>query len=210
MKLVFIHGWAFDPTFWSPLASRLPEHEHEFVNLGYFGGVANFNPQPNSILVGHSLGFVHGIKMSSDWAGLISVNSFSKFVKDDAGVGCVPAASLRKLQKDLRQNPDQALSNFYSMIGTKKTPEAAPDFVQLQNGLEELQTADIGQQLSNSRAPRLVLASINDPLVPVAASEYLGDVKWHATGGHILPQSDPAWCAKQMTEFIKTNFRQAA
>lgn len=204
LELVFIHGWGFDARFWDALAERLPQFGQHRVELGFF----NENPATEipdareKILVGHSLGFVRGIKREG-WKGWIAINSFSRF--DD----CVPPANLREMRLRLQKDPAKTLQGFYQMIGAE--PHAGtPNMERLRDGLDELRDSDLTDVVSTLNVPGLVLAGGNDPLVPQKPSQKLGSYAeqfmLNETGGHHLPQSAPDWCASMIVEFTAANF----
>jgi pimeloyl-ACP methyl ester carboxylesterase len=216
MRLVFIHGWGFEAGFWDGLAGLLPQFRQRRVDLGFFGEPADFvEDETPSLLVGHSLGFVHGMRSGAKWAGWVAINSFPRFVATDTEAGCVPAAALRGMRRNLMSDPQRTLYEFYSRIGA--TPPAlttAPQLERLRDGLDELRDADSGAARRASHKPGLVLAAQNDPLVPCATSEALVDshaqIRWHADGGHMLPLNAAPWCAEAIMEFIKTHFGEEA
>lgn len=211
MKLVFIHGWAFDRQFWNPLAALLPEFEKAFVDLGFFG-----QPEPiptddtPALLIGHSLGFIIGMQTTKSWQGWIAINSFPRFVIKDS-IGCVSESSLRIMKKNLMKNTSSTLNDFYSMIGAAPLQTGlTADTEKLASGLDTLRDTDVVEKLEALSIPGLVLGSENDPLVPIETTESFHFPKTatvlHPNGGHVLPQSDPAWCADSIKKFINRNF----
>lgn len=214
MKLTFIHGWGFDRNFWRPLAALLPQHEHSLVDLGFFGE-PDGDTTAGGILVGHSLGFHAGLRRRSDWQAWIAINSFPRFVEDGSGTGCVPAAALRTMKKQLARDAKRTLADFYQLIDAEAPAAAAtPDVQTLAEGLDVLNRCDAGTYPALAQCPGLILASPNDPLVPMAASEALATpnarLAVHETGEHLLPQSAPAWCADAITGFLRSAFSEAA
>lgn len=209
MELVFIHGWGFDARFWDQVCALIPQFPQRRVDRGYFGlpsAAESFGE--NSILIGHSLGFLHGVAQKQDWGGWIAINAFTRFIPD-----CVPEARLREMKMGMAFASDLTLRTFYARIGAE-APSGSPDIARLRSGLDELQTCDITATLGQLDAPGLVLAAHNDPLVPVVTSEALGKLvrrgggMWHETAGHILPLNDPAWCAKAITSFAESFLKQ--
>jgi pimeloyl-[acyl-carrier protein] methyl ester esterase len=158
----------------------------------------------DKILIGHSLGFMHGIRQRQDWKGWIAINSFPRF----AGT-CVPGFILREMRKRLESDPAKTLSDFGGLIGAELNTNKG-NIEHLLQGLDTLRDEDIGDVLGTRAMPGLVLASHNDPIVPDSASELLGDfahdIGWHDDGGHMLPQTYPAWCAQKITKFLKDTF----
>jgi pimeloyl-[acyl-carrier protein] methyl ester esterase len=209
MKLIFIHGWGFDAGFWDRLAPLLPEFGQQRIDLGFFGKKTDDVQPEENILVGHSLGFVHGMRNSQNWAGWVAINCFPRFVSDGDKIGCVEPAVLRTMRQQLAKNPERTLTAFYELIGASQMVAASSDLDNLSAGLDELRDADIGGLLQTNTKPGLILAAKNDPLVPVSTSEAMAvsnkRLRWHPTGGHILPQSEAAWCAKVIEDFMEAN-----
>jgi pimeloyl-[acyl-carrier protein] methyl ester esterase len=213
VELVFIHGWGFDARFWDNLCALMPQFRHSRIDLGFFGAAPQAHDSKSSkrVLVGHSLGFVHGLKYYKNWHGWIAINGFTRFIDGAGRPGCLPVARLRALKIGLQNDAKKTLDDFYALIGAPP-PRAAPNGERLREGLDELQAADAEDFLEESRLPGLVLAGRCDPLVPLAASETLvhkarqGRLHLHEEAGHLLPLSDPAWCAQAMAGFLADCF----
>jgi pimeloyl-[acyl-carrier protein] methyl ester esterase len=208
MQLVFIHGWGFDTSLWDALAPHLTEFNQRRVDLGFFGPSSDtIDKHEPAILVGHSLGFVYGMTRRHNWQGWIAINSFPRFVATTDKLGCVSEASLRRMKQNVLLDPVKTLSEFYVRLGA--TPPAmlataAKD--KLASGLDVLRDTDIGKELTASSVPGLVLASANDPLVPLATSQNMMgshiETLIHPDGGHMLPQTASDWCAETIKSFI--------
>jgi len=205
--LVFIHGWGLAPDFWNRLAPLLPGTEQHRVNLGFYGEPAETFPGDDCVLIGHSLGFVYGMAKKKNWRGWIAINSFPRFV-GPPGSGCASLDELKDMASRLEKNPAETLKKFYAFIGAEP-PAGYPDLKKLREALDMLRILAVGR----SAIPGLMLAARNDCLVPEATGAALAaghSAEWHESGGHVLPQSDPAWCAERISSFLKQNFREAA
>src|SRR5262245_19094736 len=102
VELVFIHGWGFDARFWDALSTLLPQFPQKRIDFGFFASPkADDAPTSPHILIGHSLGFVHGITKMKKWDGWIAINSFPRFVKTETKPGCTSAAELRDIRQRL-------------------------------------------------------------------------------------------------------------
>jgi pimeloyl-[acyl-carrier protein] methyl ester esterase len=213
MRLAFIHGWGLAPPFWDLLAERLTDYPQVRIDLGFYGeaspNIAYFlaGNEP-TVLVGHSLGFVHGLDLSYPWTGWIAINSFTRFIASSAGDGCVPSLVLREMRQRFAADPTETLGRFCAMIGVEYDRRPF-DRERLLKGLDRLRDADVTEKLASLLAPGLVLASQHDPLVPVAATDVLGEfasdgVAWNENGGHILPYKEPDWCAQKIASFLES------
>jgi pimeloyl-[acyl-carrier protein] methyl ester esterase len=234
MELVFIHGWGFDVRFWDALGELLPQYKQHRIDLGFItprhhepsskqgsDGDADWVPDKSGqpwtdrifrddvdyVLIGHSLGFVYGVKRKRNWQSWIAINSFPRFVRTDLQPGCVAGAELRELRAGLVSNSTRALEAFYERIESYP-PNGSPNIEQLRSGLDELRDSDAGNILEGLETRGLVLASRNDPLVPPKVSENLcglvrnGVLLWNEGGGHTLPMRDPVWCAQAIEDFL--------
>ena len=200
MKLIFIHGWGFDARFLDQLSPLLGQFQQQRVDLGYLGAEPNDIESRGNILIGHSLGFVLGMQ-HTDWTGYIAINSFPHFLN------CVPAVVLHKMQKQLAADPQRTLSDFYKLIGATPPSATNLNMPRLAQGLNDLRDVDITATLRDWKKPALVLASENDPLVPLAVSQSMpAQQTLHPSAGHMLPQNDPAWCADAITSFLRQHF----
>lgn len=212
MELVFVHGWGFDAHFWDPVCAWLSQFRQRRMDLGFYGNPSAAPPFDNeAILIGHSLGFVHGFTQKKDWGGWIAINSFPRFIYNTDQSGCVAAVELRGMKTFLALDSAKTLRGFYDRIGAEP-PEGSPNVERLRSGLDELRDGDVESVFATLDAPGLVLAARNDPLVPIATSEALGrmakkgGIMWHETGGHILPLRDPVWCAEAIQGFVQNFF----
>jgi pimeloyl-[acyl-carrier protein] methyl ester esterase len=236
MRLYFVHGWAFAPDCFDALAPRLADWPQVRADLGYFGATKIPEFAPGDVLVGHSAGFSWGLSQRQDWAGVVAINAFSRFVRDEDGRGCVRAAELRALRRALARDPAASVAEFRTRHGGGAC--AAPNGEALAAGLEFLENWDartpsrhceepqatkqstvrasrnvdcfaplaMTAERSSARLPRLVLASEDDPLVPLDAGRELaqsGDEFFRESGGHGLPWTAPDFCAQKIGDFLR-------
>jgi len=200
VRLYFVHGWAFGPDCFDALAQLLADWPQVRADLGYFGPAQIPAFAPGDVLVGHSAGFGWGISQRRDWAGVIAINAFSRFVQDEDGRGCVRSAELRALRRALARDPKGCVDDFRAQHGG--APCVAPNAEALANGLDVLKTLDVHP----IQPSRLVLASEDDPLVPLDAGRELaqsGGDFFCAAGGHGLPWTAPAFCAEKIRDFLR-------
>jgi pimeloyl-ACP methyl ester carboxylesterase len=156
-------------------------------------------------LVGHSAGLLWGLRQSRDWAGVVALNSFSRFTLDDAGRGCVKPAALRAMQKSLARDAQICVNGFRASIG--EGPAAVPA-QPLAEGLELLRDFDVASSIGGK--PWLVVGAADDPLVPPAETKNLaeasgGKLELRASGGHGLPWTAPEFCAERILEFLRAH-----
>ncbi len=202
MRLVFVHGWAFDSALWDGIAAALPDLPQIRIELGFLGATttrAEFSA--DDVLIGHSLGFLWGVTHYQTWRAAIAINGFARFAGGEGA--CVRPASLRAMRLGLARDAQAILDTFYCSLGCAVTAKSCST-QHLAEGLALLETRQIATPLA---APSLILAARNDPLVPVAASEHLAavagrPVTWSGEGGHLLPLTRPQWCADAIGAFL--------
>ncbi|MBB4198183.1 pimeloyl-[acyl-carrier protein] methyl ester esterase [Rhodoblastus sphagnicola] len=201
MRLYFVHGWAFGPDCFDALAPLLGDWPQARADLGYFGPARIPDFMAGDVLVGHSAGFGGGLSRRRDWAGVVAINAFSRFVLDEEGRGCVRPAELRALRRALARDPAGCVAAFRARHDGGAC--GAPNVAALAEGLDFLETVDV----CPADGPALVLAAEDDPLVPLDASRNLaqsgGELWLSATGGHGLPWTAPAFCAETIKDFLR-------
>lgn len=208
--LVFVHGWGFDASFWNPLRAALSEFDDLAFDLGFLGdeSLPEVPAGGRRVAVGHSTGFLWLLKAKPfAWDALVSINGFSRFVE---GEGFRPAVAPRLLDRmiaRLGHCPEEVTADFLARCGSREKPgRLNPE--RLHEGLIWLRDWDARAELDSDSTPVLVLAGKRDPIVPVAMTEHCFAANsrivrhWHETGGHLLPLSAPAWCARHIREFF--------
>ena len=150
------------------------------------------------ILIGHSLGFVHGIKQRQDWKGWIAINSFPRFIKTKSKLGCVPARRFaRYAHARLTGRSDKNPCRDFINLLARRAADGTLNVERLRDGLDELRDADIrstSRMLPN--VPGLVLAGGKDPLVPEGdqrktLGRMANAILCCMKAAICLPQSDP-------------------
>ncbi len=209
MRLVFVHGWALGPEIWDFVAPRLDAFEQTRANLGYFGVADIPDVRTGDVLVAHSAGLAWGFHARKNWAAIVAINAFSRFTLDESGRGCVKPAALRAMRKALARDPQDCVETFRSSIGAPPPPGPAQVGV-LAQGLDLLRDFDAAP-LSGT-CPWLVLGADNDALAPASETRELaarmqGKLAPHASGGHGLPWTAPAFCAARIAEYLRSHAR---
>ncbi|HEB79980.1 MAG TPA: alpha/beta fold hydrolase [Rhodospirillales bacterium] len=192
--LVLVHGWGFDESFWAPLMAALPEARCKTVALGSRQVVVS-GPGP-VIAVGHSLGFLWLLhEQPFAWSALVAINGFTRFID-----GVAPR-TLQRMIIGLERAPEKTVADFMALCGAE-APERL-DVERLRQGLQWLMDWDAREALEAETAPVAALAGRSDPIVPAAASEAAFKSRLHwRDGGHLLPLTDPDWCAERIRECL--------
>ncbi|MEN4920928.1 alpha/beta hydrolase [Achromobacter spanius] len=212
--LLFVHGWAFDAAFWTPLRAELADWPQAVSDAGYFGPPRHPELAGPVIAVGHSLGVLRLLReLPSGCAGLVSINGFPRFgaAPDYAGV---PARMLDRMLKRLSESPLAVVREFRQRCGDE-SEFAEPRLAALGRDLEALRDEDQRAALAALPVPLLGLAGEADPIVSAAMTRaaFAGhpgqDIHWREQGGHLLPVSDTAWCASRIRDFADRLARDA-
>lgn len=204
MRLVFVHGWALGPEIWDRIAPQLGRFPQVRVDLGFFGSPRLPDLRAGDILVGHSAGLLWGLRQKRDWAGLVAINSFSRFCLDAQGRGCVKPAALRAMQKNLAQDAQNCVKAFRASIGAPPIARLA-QAAALAEGLALLRDFDAAPHLLGKS---LVLAARDDSLSPPGEADNLARISsarlvLSPTGGHGLPWMAPDFCAAPIEDHLR-------
>ena len=206
--LVFLHGWAEEPAIWSGIIERLEGHNSIVADLGFFGNREESIPDvpDGAILVGHSLGFLWGMKrFAPKFSSVISVNGFTRFSAAHNFTAAVPVKILDRMISGMARRPETVVSDFILRCGgaQPKGMDMNPD--RLTEGLIWLRDWDGRLEFSNFPGEALVLAGGEDPIVSREMTEACftaNSIEWLEEGSHLLPQTHPDWCAANIMRFL--------
>lgn len=197
------HGWSYDETFWAPLLAHLPNVTPLLVNEGYYGAPA-FPPPPSTPYwaVGHSAGVMALLGQEHpSCLGLIAINGFAQFHESDDFPQGVPTRMITRMQRRLATQPSDVLSSFRRACDDPAPlPETPPHIDRLLAGLERLCHDNHHPFLDRWNGRLYSLAGTTDPLSPARAGLPAPAQTTVHQGGHLLPLTDPAFCAS----FIQT------
>lgn len=208
MILWFVHGWGFDSALWSALATRLAGHRAVLADLGYFGAEALAPPTAPFIAVAHSFGTMRVLRDAPlACSGLIALNGFDGFVARAGRPGVAPRVLDRMIAR-FEEAPRAALADFRARCGTD-APFPAPDIKRLSRDLLALRDMDCAPDAARWSMPILSLQGGHDPILPApmreavfAATAHV-ERATHPAAGHLLPVTEPEWCASQIAGFVE-------
>ncbi|MFF7055514.1 alpha/beta fold hydrolase [Achromobacter spanius] len=207
--LLFVHGWAFDATVWTPLRAELGDWPHAVADAGYFGAAQSPAAAIGPVVaIGHSMGMLRLLRdLPSNCVGLVSINGFPRFgAAPDFDAG-VPRRMLDRMMKRLSTDSTAVLQDFRERCGDASA-FGAPCLEPLARDLEALRDEDQRDALAALPVPLLILSGLDDPIVPAAMTQAafggrLGDERHDLEhGGHLLPASAAPWCARHIAGFI--------
>ncbi|WP_260926666.1 alpha/beta fold hydrolase [Novosphingobium sp. 9] len=207
MKLLFLHGWGFDASFWEPLRAALPEFAHEADDRGYFGDPHTLAPDRMStpvLAVTHSFGTM---RLLADpppgLVGLVAINGFDHFSARPDRPG-VPMRVLDRMLRRFDEDPAPVLAEFRRQIGCHDDFEMCEP-----EPLREDLLAMRDAHLSLSPVPVLAIHGSADPLLPPDLRAATFTRGTHPArrmdspeGGHLLPRENPALCAAAIRGMI--------
>lgn len=205
LPLVFVHGWAFGPDFWTPLQRELAVRDALTLDLGFFGPENLDLPGELFVAVGHSLGLLWLLRHAQDrLAALVSLGGFGRFD--------VPAGPTRAMRRGLSRAPAQVISAFHQACalpdelapGNAALAEARPDH--LAQGLDCLLQWDERPALQAFKRPLLALAAADDAIVPsdLSRTSFPEGLIMLESGGHAFPASRPAQCSLHIAPFLES------
>lgn len=197
MILRFLHGWGFDAGFWADLLVKLGDWPAVVDDRGYFGAPAAAETGEPCIVVAHSFGAMRALAAPpDDCRGLVAINGFDRFV---------PGVSRRIVDRMLTKfdiDPATVLGDFRSRCGETR-PFGTIDVAPLRQDLLTLRDGESAMW----GGPLLSLQGADDPLLPapvrdsVFADAPLLERITHPGGGHLLPVTDAARCARAIRTF---------
>ncbi|WP_243359552.1 alpha/beta fold hydrolase [Fundidesulfovibrio terrae] len=204
-RIVFVHGWAFGPSFWEPLRAGLADYPSTTVDLGFFGPEALVLPEGSFVGVGHSLGVLWLLRHAAPrMRALASLGGFARFA--------VPAGPVRAMRRGLSRDATAVLTAFYRTCGL--APERSPSMAgarpeRLAEGLDWLLGWDETASLAAFPGPLLALAAPDDAVVPETLSrssfpQGLAVLPGFPGGGHAFPATRAQECAQAVRAFLET------
>ncbi len=208
MKLLFLHGWGFDASFWNPVIARLPGHACVADDRGYFGAPATPAVRGPALVVAHSFGAMRALAgAAQECLGLVAINGFARFTDPGDGSGIAPRV-LDRMMARFASDPGAVLADFRQRCGSVNPPlPLAPDA--LREDLDVLRRGDFRANAASARFPILSLQGQSDPLLagPMREQAFAGarflERDMLPGGGHLLALSDPDWCAGHIAAFAE-------
>ncbi len=208
MKLVLLHGWAFDAGLWRELVPLLPSRDVVLADRGYFGEPCEpLSPGPH-LVVAHSLGSMQALcAPSPECAGMVAINGFDCFAAQ-AGYPGVPVRVVDRMLARLDEAPDRVVAEFRLQCWAA---EAAPVVHRevLRGDLAFLRDGDCRAQSSTAPFSILSLHGQGDPILPAALREATfasaGRLQQAVCddGAHLLPFTHAQWCADRIAQFMR-------
>ena len=210
-RLVFVHGWAFDPGVWQGLRAELDDLDTAVIDLGFFGPPTGPAAPPDRpvIAVGHSLGVLWLlVTRPFPWRGLVSINGFPRFTDGPDYEPAVPHRQLERMIRRFQADPAGITEEFRNRCGAFGPLPDGPVPESLLHGLNWLRDWDARETASPDDPPMLALAGGDDPVLPAGMDEHCFNAfpRVHRErldgAGHLLPVTHPTWCAARIRAFL--------
>lgn len=206
MRFFFVHGWGFDTTLWDRLAPLLPEWPSDRLDRGYFGQFQEPSPTTPFVAVAHSFGAMLMLRgMPAECRGLIAINGFERFSATPNRAGVAPRVLDRMIAR-FDEDAPAVLAEFRRRCGWM-APFQNIERERLRQDLRTLRDGDYREQAARFARPILSVQGGADPILPTGLRESAfasASVVNYATspgGGHLLPVTDPDFCANQIRVF---------
>ena len=209
MKLVFMHGWSFDSSFWTPLHDALGRPEAVFVECGYTGKPVSLTlPDTPYLAITHSAGTLACLAGRAPLCrGLVAFNGFARFSQAEDYPQGIPLRILARMKSRLMRDPVGVVRQFRQQFDPF-IPCETPHVSTLLAGLDSLIDSDARSAALERGTEITCISGRNDPLLSPAMTEASFPHATHhaCDGGHLLPLTDPAGCAA----FVASKLEQAA
>ncbi|GBQ11071.1 alpha/beta hydrolase [Komagataeibacter rhaeticus] len=210
LPIIFMHGWAFDPTVWEQTRAALGPMETRCLDFGFFSPRADLDlPARPYVGVGHSLGALWLLRHHGPHCrGLLLINGFSRFGAGPDFADGISPRIIARMRTGLRHAPEGMLRTFRQRAGinTPVPPHIACD--RLEQGLAALMDMDCRPDLRHAPCPVHVMAGTHDAIAPPGLTRACfpphGPVltRW-LDAGHLLPLTHAADCARAITDLTR-------
>lgn len=204
--LRFLHGWGFDAGFWDEVRNLLPQWHAEVDDRGYFGAPRTIPAEEPNIVVAHSFGTMRALREpSARCKGLVAINGFDRFSARGSNPGVAPRILDAMIAK-FDRTANGVVADFRLRCGSP-TPFGAIDPIPLREDLLALRDLDCAE--TRFDLPILSLQGAADPVLSPAMREAtFGSApqvqrREHPAGGHLLPLTEPAYCAAAIRTFAE-------
>jgi hypothetical protein len=208
---IFCHGWGFSPSFWKNIAPYFQNCLISFWDLGYFSEMPVqpvLDPSYEWWGVGHSLGFSYLVRSSLALKGIIGLQTFLKspFLTEKLLQGY-----LKKTIQAFEEDPLATLRQFYKRCGMEEEIShlKLPQKERLFDDLLLLGTLDTENLFREKTLPCTILASQEDPIIPLAViSKNFAQfphvrMAINQKAHHNLGYHEALWTYQHIRDFVK-------
>jgi len=207
MKLVFMHGWSFDASFWHPVCHALGQCDMTLLERGY-SGARPFTTLPDQpfVLVTHSAGTLWALRHSlPQCRKIIAFNGFARFSQADDFPQGLSIRVLTRMRTRLARTTNETVMQFRRQFTPFIPCPPHLDLPVLDEGLVELMEGD-GRATAHSLGRSLMaIHGTDDELVSGAMHEasFPDATRLIFEGGHLLPFTAPHQCAAIISNALR-------
>jgi len=204
-RIVLLHGWGYDASLLDAVHTLLPRHlDVTTLDLRFYGNGKIGSGGTANLAVGHSLGALWWLTQAPNaWQRLLCINGFPRFTEADGYAPAVAPRVLARMRTQFTRDPVAVLADFHARCGGH-APRTPPNIEGLDAGLGWLAEYDGRAALAARRADVFALAGSEDPIVPRAMSSMAfaslpaGHLEFSDAPGHLLPLTQPEFCAQRI------------
>jgi pimeloyl-[acyl-carrier protein] methyl ester esterase len=206
MILRFLHGWAFDNSFWNDVRKLLPPWPAECDDRGYFGSPRSFTGRGPTIAIAHSFGTMRALRdPPANCKGLIAFNGFDRFAARGTGPGVSPR-TIDAMMGTLDRSAASVVAKFRRRCGNSD-PFGNVVSRPLREDLLALRDLDCSE--TRLSAPVLSVQGAVDSILDASmrnscfrTARQVERIE-HPLGGHLLPLTHPNYCAEAIRAFVE-------
>ncbi len=229
-NFLFLSGWAFKKESLLRLAKGLSEAIDSSFELHSSCNFVADNREkslcPDTIIIGWSMGALLAIelylKQPEKVKGIILLSGTASFCNKDSSIG-VPHQNVRAMKLALKRFPEQTVEDFLKLASYPFTfPDKMKDYLLdvldkknmacMAMGLDYLMKSNFCDVLHKILCPVLVMATMEDKVIPCLASKMLaenlpeGCFKEIQNTSHIFPLLEPEVVTKHIICWLKDFF----
>ncbi|MDV7338721.1 alpha/beta hydrolase [Terasakiella sp. A23] len=203
-KLVFVHGWGFDPSFWDEIIPAFCDHDVQCIDLGFYGNEKTDLPD-EAVYITHSMGLAWVLQNANQINGLIAINGFTKFCQADDWPAGVPERMLTRMIRQFDKAPDAVWAQFMTNSGVNDPVWSdTADIQGMKEGLACLLNWDVRDLYTSLQCPKMILSSRNDQIVPekLSLAAFPEDIIWYKEANHVLVLNQAGETIRHIQRFL--------
>ncbi|MED1113048.1 alpha/beta hydrolase [Bacillus paramycoides] len=229
LKIIFIPGWGMEEEVWTLVLPYFKGYSVQCVewrnvkeSSEFAGRIIDAANDENVILVGWSLGALAAIQSYKKIKakGIVLIGGTAKFTITSDYTSGWNASFVERMKKNLARQKESTLQRFYENMFTKNELKENKNFEEitmrfkgdtiqsLQLGLDYLIETDMRNELTDIKAPLLLLHGEQDVICPLSAAHSItkntnAKLKVVSGAGHALCMTNFEYCANEIIQFVE-------
>ncbi|MED0966378.1 alpha/beta fold hydrolase [Bacillus paramycoides] len=229
LKIIFIPGWGMEEEVWTLVLPYFKGYSVQCVewrnvkeSSEFAGRIIDAANDENVILVGWSLGALAAIQSYKKIKakGIVLIGGTAKFTITSDYTSGWNASFVERMKKNLARQKESTLQRFYENMFTKNELKENKNFEEitmrfkgdtiqsLQLGLDYLIETDMRNELTDIKAPLLLLHGEQDVICPLSAAHSItkntdATLKVVSGAGHALCITNFEYCANEIIQFVE-------